>query len=199
MIIGISGESGSGKSAVCKYLSKKGFYIIDVDCLAKSLYEKIDSEGYKKILKTFGNKILLDSGKINKRYLGRIVFKNKSQMKKLNTIMFPLIYKKLKEIVTILGKDKKLVLDAALLIKTKLQKFVDFTIIITADRETRIKRLLKRKVDSNIVVGMADAVKFTKKDLDKAKLILFNNNDNDLQKIKKELEEFLDKYYAFID
>ena len=194
MIIGIVGESGAGKSEVCRYLDHFGFYIINVDDLAKSLYEKKDSVAYKQIVSVFGKKVLMDNGSINKKYLGRVIFKNKTKMQELNTIMFPLIYEAVKKELLVLGPYKDIVIDAALLLKTDLLKSVELTIIVTADRKIRIERLLKRGVDKDIAEYMADALKITNKELSKADLILFNSDNNNLEGLKKELRVFLEKY-----
>ena len=51
MVIGIFGKSGSGKSTVCEYLKKKGFYVIDADKLGHKILKK-GEEGYKKVVDT---------------------------------------------------------------------------------------------------------------------------------------------------
>ena len=81
MIIGITGNSGSGKSTIANILKKeiereKEVLLIDADKIAKDLLAS-KNEYYNKIVLKFGKEILLSDGNIDRQKLAKIVFNNK--------------------------------------------------------------------------------------------------------------------------
>ncbi|OIO34333.1 MAG: dephospho-CoA kinase [Candidatus Omnitrophica bacterium CG1_02_40_15] len=98
MIIGITGSFGSGKTTVAKMFAKLGAYAIDADKIYYSLIRP-KKRCYKKIVKYFGKDILTSSGRIDRKKLGNIVFKDRSKLKLLNSITHPDVIKEIKRIV----------------------------------------------------------------------------------------------------
>jgi dephospho-CoA kinase len=83
MIIGITGSIGSGKTAAAKIFSSYHFTRIDADEIRHGLIKK-DSAAYKKIIKTFGSKILDKHQNIDWKKFGDIIFNDWKKLKKLN-------------------------------------------------------------------------------------------------------------------
>ncbi|MFA5276833.1 MAG: dephospho-CoA kinase, partial [Candidatus Omnitrophota bacterium] len=82
LIIGITGNLGSGKSTVARLFRNSGAELIDADKLA---HEAISLSGpcYKKVIAIFGGAILTKSKRIDRSKLGKIVFKNKKLLSQL--------------------------------------------------------------------------------------------------------------------
>ncbi len=85
-IIGLTGGSGSGKTTVSNYLREKGFEIIDFDLTTREL-EKPGEPALKEIVEAFGPESLLPDGNMNRKYVGKVVFSNPAEKKKLDDII----------------------------------------------------------------------------------------------------------------
>ena len=72
MIVGLTGGIASGKSTVSKYLAEKGFKVYDADRIAKDISEKKLVQ--EEIILNFGDKILTEDGKVDRKKLKEIVF-----------------------------------------------------------------------------------------------------------------------------
>lgn len=140
MIIGITGNSGSGKSEISKKISKKlNYKIINADEVVKEMSEP-GQKYYKKIVNLFGKKIL-ENKKINRKKLADIIYNNKKSREKVNKLTQKYVVKEIKNKIK---KEKNIILDVPLLFESKLNKKCDITIAILADEEIKIKRICKR-------------------------------------------------------
>lgn len=146
ILVGLTGGIASGKSAASKIFKKLGAYIIDADVLAREVVEPL-KPAWKDIVKNFGKEILNKDNSINRQKLAEIVFNNKKKRELLNSIVHPRVFKRAKEIEKeIAKKDPKAVIifDAALLIESGYYKKMDKNIVIYADEDVQVKRLMKR-------------------------------------------------------
>jgi dephospho-CoA kinase len=145
MVIGLTGEIASGKSTVSAKLKGLGAAIIDADKLARGVVSKGEI-AYNRIVQCFGDGILLPSGEINRKRLGRIVFSDKKKLTLLNSITHPEIINRVKYTIHELKENgaRVIVVDAAILIEMGLHKYVDSVWVVVVDRETQIKRLIER-------------------------------------------------------
>jgi len=140
MIIGVTGIFSSGKSTVSGILGSCGYKIINADKVGHAVLNKEDIKN--KVIKEFGSSILTDD-KIDKKKLKKIVFYDRRKLVKLNKIIHPRIIGEIKKIIKS-SKNKKIVVDAALLIETNALKLVDKLIIVKIDKEVAVKRALKK-------------------------------------------------------
>jgi len=141
-IIGITGCFGSGKTIVATIFKSLGAFVIDADKIAHNLI-KPHSASYKNILKVFGEKILGKGKEINRGALGKIVFNNKVKLNKLNKILHPVIIKIIQKQIKV-SKNKIIVIDAPLLLESKLNKSINKLVVVKATKKTQEKRLKKR-------------------------------------------------------
>jgi len=149
-IIGLTGNSGSGKTTVSKILSENGGWIIDADKIAHENMLK-GNVTYDEIIETFGKSILSSDDEIDRKKLGAIVFSDNEKLNQLNQICFKHILKKISnEIDSVISTSKKcdkfnfIVIDAPLLIESGLNKIADETWVVCAAYETRLNRIMKR-------------------------------------------------------
>lgn len=144
--IGLTGGIACGKSKVAEIFHELGFYTIDSDVISRKVMEKGET-AYLKIIEYFGNDILDDNGEIIRKKLGSIVFSNREKLKVLEEIVHPAIFdyeKKLRS--QIYGKDNKAVIitHAAKMIESGSFSNYDALIVVTADKNIQLERLIKR-------------------------------------------------------
>ena len=88
LVIGLTGGIGSGKTEVTHILRELGAVVIDTDRVAHLSYRP-GTEAYKAIVDRFGREILVDSGVIDRKRLGSIVFADSSSREELEAIVWP--------------------------------------------------------------------------------------------------------------
>ena len=178
MIIGITGSIGSGKTTVAKLFSKHHFNIINADEIGHSVL-KNNLFIKKKLIENFGNEILGKNKRIDREELGKIVFNDKRKLKKLNSIMHPVIFSEIKNrahrIIKKYGTRAKIIIDAPLLLETNVKKIVDHVIVVQAEIEKITERNKKFSKDnikkiSEFQMPMYEKIKY-------ADFIIYNNGD----------------------
>lgn len=145
-VIGLTGSIGSGKSTVSSILRDLGAYIIDADMIAHEVVMP-GTEGLELVCKEFGHKMLDESGMLDRRRLGDMVFSDAEKLKRLNELLHPLIFKRIDEELHKLKQSSPVaitVLDAPLLIECNLQNKVDEVWLVIADDDIRLDRLMER-------------------------------------------------------
>lgn len=145
IVLGLTGQTGAGKSTLCRYLQQKGCSIIDADQVARTVVEK-GSACIADVILEFGVEYLTIDGNLNRRKLAECVFTDKAKLKKLNDIMFPYIVAKIKEIIEQSKEDSEgiIVLDAPTLFESGCDKFCDKVISVVADEASRCPRIMER-------------------------------------------------------
>jgi dephospho-CoA kinase len=147
MLITITGKIGSGKSTIAKLFSEIGCNVISADDLGHKLIQ--ESRIKKKIVDVFGNTIL-KNGKIDRKRLGEIVFSDNKMLKLLDSIVHPLLIKKIRKSII----NKKInVLDAALFYELKLEKISDIVILVKSKKiiiYTRLKNKYSKQIIDNV-------------------------------------------------
>ena len=142
MIIGITGSSGAGKSTACELIKKDyNIEIIDADKIARDLSDN-NKKYLDEIVEKFGEEILLEDGKLNRKKLANIIYRDRDKRHLLNGCTFKYIKR---EIENKLNKEKTFVIDAPLLIECNLDKLCDITIaVIATNRRIQLDRIIKR-------------------------------------------------------
>lgn len=144
-IIGITGNSGSGKSTISKLISKNyEAKIIDADKIAKEM-TKNNGEYLQAIRQAFGNEVIKNN-ELDRKKLADIVFLNRAEKEKLDDLTFEYVVEKIKkELEANQNLDYQyIILDVPLLFESKLDKLCDYTIGVIAPQTEKIKRICKR-------------------------------------------------------
>lgn len=138
----ITGGIGSGKSIVTNIIENMGFPVIKADDVAKNLM-RTDVHLKNKIIKTFGRESYNESG-LNRKFLSENVFKSKTKIDLINSIVHPPVKKRIKQLASELHEKYSIVfIESALVFEAKIQKEFDYIILVYSDEETRKKRLIQ--------------------------------------------------------
>lgn len=147
-IIGVVGGMGAGKTTVVSLIQQlKRTFVISADQIGHQILLK-DNLAYDAVVKSFGKEILSDDEEIIREKLGQIVFKDYDKLQQLNQITHPLIYEEVvKQMNTCLHLDEHelIVIEAALLVESRLIELTDKIIAVYADEAIRIERVIKRQ------------------------------------------------------
>eukprot|EP00096_Caligus_rogercresseyi_P013758 TRINITY_DN6367_c0_g1_i1.p1 TRINITY_DN6367_c0_g1~~TRINITY_DN6367_c0_g1_i1.p1 ORF type:complete len:532 (+),score=122.25 TRINITY_DN6367_c0_g1_i1:34-1629(+) len=148
-VVGLTGGSASGKTNIAKYLAEEyseALGVVDCDKLGHQAYLK-GTECFKEVVKTFGKKIVSpETGEIDRRILGSIVFSDPSNKDKLEAIVWPFILQKSVDIIKDFGKQGKkiVILDAAVLISANWHHICSQVWVSMIPREEAVKRIVER-------------------------------------------------------
>lgn len=145
IVLGLTGQTGAGKSTLCQYLQQKGCTVIDADQVARNVVEK-GSACIADIVLEFGVEYLTMDGNLNRRKLAESVFTDKTKLKKLNDIMFPYIINMIREQIeqTKEADDGIILLDAPTLFESGCDKFCDRVVSVIASQDVRCHRIIER-------------------------------------------------------
>ena len=144
-IIGLTGQTGAGKSTVRDIFKEKGAAVIDADSVAHDITDN-DLDCIYDIVSRFSCLVLNEKGKINRKALGRRVFSDPKELAALNKIIFPYILKAIEhEVLGCISKGAEtVIIDGATVIESGCGKMCDVLVSVVAEEETRITRIIKR-------------------------------------------------------
>jgi dephospho-CoA kinase len=144
--IAVTGGLGGGKSSFCKYIASKGYPVINADDISKEILVQ-NIEVKRKIIKNFGSEAYIHD-KLNIKYLADKVFSNPSSVKKMNSIVHPVVIAESAVLMDKhLKKNKLVFLEAALIYEAGMEEMFDYIILVTADEEVRQSRAAKKGLD----------------------------------------------------
>ena len=140
--VGITGGIGSGKTTVCRIFEMLNIPVYYADDRAKWLMQ-YDPDLKKNITDLLGNAAYLSDGKLDRAFVGKLVFNNKNLLTQLNQLVHPAVF---------LDGEKWFanqnslyaIKEAALFYETGSYAQMDQMIVVTADREERIRRVMGR-------------------------------------------------------
>ncbi len=143
-IIGLTGSSGAGKTAVSSYLQAWGAGSVDADAVYRTLCSTCPSM-LEALAAAFGD-VLDGNGALDRPKLASIVFSNPAKLEQLNAVTFPFIRAASEErFAALAAAGKQIILyDAPTLFQTGADSLCQAVIGVIASRETRIRRIIER-------------------------------------------------------
>ena len=180
LLIGVTGNIGSGKSSFCSFLQRAGLCVYTADQLAKS--HLADPDVISALREHFGEQIIDGDGtdshqraSINKSALAKVVFSDPAKVQFLNNLLHPLVLKDMDDLVRQSLKDY-LVFEVPLLFEARLEDCFDFLILITSSDRIRNQRLGKRDNNTSEERSSFQIHDYQKRD----RVHLMVENDGDL-------------------
>jgi dephospho-CoA kinase len=140
--IGLIGGIGSGKSTVAEAFRSLGCIVANADENAKKAL--LDEDIRDQLVSWWGKDILDEDGSVSHKALATIVFKDKSQRLRLESVLHPRA-KQIQEEQFRLACDgtKALIIDAPLLLEAGLDEQCDAIVYVDASLEIRQNRVKK--------------------------------------------------------
>ena len=144
--VGLTGGYATGKTFVATEFERLGCHLIFADQLGHATLQP-GGEAYAPAVVLFGPEILLPDSSINRKKLASIVFNSPALLAKLNAVVHPAVFRLEEEMLAAFAKQDPhgiAIIEAAILIETGRYAQFDKLIVTSCDRETQIKRGIKR-------------------------------------------------------
>jgi len=144
-VIAIVGGIGSGKSEVAKLFIRSGGMLFDADAEVRGLFK--DAEVKSKVKDYFGVTVFDSAGNVERSALAKVVFGNAESRLFLESILHPLVLKKVEQKIkdlTEFSKSSFLVLDIPLLLEKSWRKLCNLLVFVNCNKEERLKRCMAR-------------------------------------------------------
>ena len=146
LVVGLTGGIASGKSTVAGILKDLGALVIDADILSREVVLP-HTRCWKSITAHFGKGILNKDLSINRKKLASRIFSDPEKRMRLNRIIHPAIRKRIRQLITDIGHDDAgalVIVDAALLVETGMYRDYDRLVVVAADENVQLARLMRR-------------------------------------------------------
>ena len=140
-IIGLTGQSGSGKSTVSKVFAAHGFDVCDADMVSREVTAR-GSAALDEIAAEFGSDMLTPDGSLDRRKLGAYVFSDRAALDRLEGILYPYILRRIGEYTE--AARGSVLLDAPTLFEAGADRLCDMIISVVADEDIRLRRIMAR-------------------------------------------------------
>jgi dephospho-CoA kinase len=146
LLVGLTGNIGSGKSTVAQMLSERGATIIDADVLARRAVE-LGTPAFAKIVARWGSSILAPDGHLDRAALRRVVFADHAQLEELNQIVHPEVERLRGRLIDQAKRrgDRVVVCDIPLLFERHMTDRFDRIVLVDSHRAIRLERLVKER------------------------------------------------------
>ncbi len=192
-IIGLTGGIGSGKTTVAKFIEEAGFPVYYSDDRAKDIVN-VDEDLKHRIINLLGQEAYNENGFYNRRYVAERVFGNQELLLKLNSLIHPAVKNDFESWVGIQDAEF-LFKETALLFELKLNESCYQSVLVTADDNIRIKRVMDRDGRTyREIEAVMDKQMHEKDKIKRADFIIFNNDG--IEELKTETEKMLIKLTA---
>lgn len=145
MVIGLTGQTGAGKSTVSKVFVQNGFRLIDADAISRHVVAR-GSNCLADLQECFTDAILTPDGELDRKVMASIAFSDHRKLEMLNTIMYPYIVGEILRMIHRFSQQnhKLILLDAPTLFESRADDFCDLIISVVAKPELRMQRIMER-------------------------------------------------------
>ena len=214
----ITGSIGSGKSTVCEILRKRGFEIIDADRISHCVLDRCaaqvaeifgaqyvvqkdaqakNSASHAKFDANPGEEILFaPCASVDRKKLGELVFKNPTELAKLEALLHPKIMAEiLSQAQALEAKRKFFFVDIPLFFEGKRYEFFDKVAVVYAPKDTLIARVMKRNgLDRAAAKHRVELQTDIEQKRAMADFVI--DNSGDFENLRRETQAFLEKILA---
>jgi len=190
MVIGVTGNIGSGKTTTVNIFKELGAKIIEADKVGHFLLKREDVK--EKLISIFGKSILDKRNGTNRQKLRKIVFNEKEKLEKLNSILHPLIAEEIKREIN-KTKEGIIIVEAAILLEAGWDFLVDKVIMVSAPHEVKLKRAQKsRQINILEIEKIMKSQLSEKKIREKADFII--ENKEGIKELRDKVENLWNKF-----
>jgi dephospho-CoA kinase len=146
LLVGLTGSIATGKSTVSRMFAHLGARVLDADLLAREVVMP-GQPAYLKIVEEFGGQVIQEDGTLDRKALGAIVFGDPAKRKRLEEITHPAIGARQQRILSVLDEEAYegiVIWDVALLFEGGGESRMDRVVVVYADPDTELARLMAR-------------------------------------------------------
>ena len=161
LVIGLTGPTGAGKGCVADLFSAFGLPVLNADRIYHTLLIP-PSPCLDELADHFGKEVLTESGTLNRKALGSIVFSNTDELETLNTITHHYVMAEIRKRLEQLRKEEAIaaVIDAPQLFEAGADRDCNVIVSVLADPALRIDRIMRRDgIDAEAAVKRISAQK----------------------------------------
>jgi dephospho-CoA kinase len=180
LLVGVTGGIGSGKSLFSALLAERGAQVIDADAYGREALRP-GQPAWHSVLAQFGRDLLVpQSMEIDRQALADVVFNDHDKLAALNAIVHPMLFSAIADSVERLSQtDEIVVIDAAILVETGMDKILDTLIVVHTDESLRRERLRKRGMSPADIEARMSSQASPVDLLAKADIVVCNNGSLD--------------------
>lgn len=144
LVIGLTGQTGAGKTTVSEAFAKHGYAVINADQVAREV--TAEPEVLARLAELFGEEILLPDGTLDRKALGARVFSDPAELQKLDGTLYPIIVSRIENRIRQLSAAGRryILLDAPTLFESGADKLCGKTVAVLAEETLRKERIIKR-------------------------------------------------------
>ncbi len=143
-LIGLTGGIAAGKSTVARRWVENGAIEIDADQVARQVVEP-GTPGLKAIVEKFGSDLLTESGELDRKALGKLIFSEPVKRELLNSILHPLIKERTRQLLSEMPEQAIVVYNVPLLVEAAVDHAFDLVVTVEAPEEEQIRRLVRNR------------------------------------------------------
>ena len=152
LLVGLTGSIATGQSTVSRMFAHLSARVIDADLLAREVVMP-GQAAHARIVEEFGPQVVQEDGSLDRKALGALVFADAAKRKRLEEITHPAIGARRQRILSVLDEEAfegVVIWDVALLFEGGGAAKMDRVVVVYADQETELRRLMERD-------GLSDA------------------------------------------
>ena len=140
LIVGLTGNYGTGKSSVLSMFEQLGAIVIDVDKIVDSLLE--DRSVLEKIKEMLGGRVFSEDGRLDRTKVATIIFRESELRDALEGLLHPLVFQRMEDTLRDVKREGNIVVvEVPLLFEKRYAERFDRTITVYANEETSLRRL----------------------------------------------------------
>ncbi len=192
LIVGLTGQSGSGKTLVSGVFEKNGFSVIDCDRVSREV-TTAGSACCRDLAREFPSCFDADLS-LDRRKMAQIVFNDPQRLKRLNEMIFPYITNAVSEKINKYTSDgsRLILLDAPTLFESGMDRICGVIVSCVADTDVRLERIISRDGISEELarsrLGSQHTAEFFEKRSD---FVIFNNGS--VRQLEESAERIIKK------
>ncbi len=144
-VIGLTGQTGAGKTMVSECFRRWGMPVINADLVARQVVEP-EQPCLTELVAAFGRDILKPDGTLDRKRLAGIVFTDAAENARLGSIMYPYITAQIAQTIGQAAQEglPYILLDAPTLFESGTNTLCDMVVSVVADADVRKGRILQR-------------------------------------------------------
>ncbi len=193
LIIGLTGGMGCGKTTAAGLLAEHGFVRLDADQVVRDEL-LTDPEVISALQEKFGKDVLTPEGRVDRGRLAGVVFTDVAQLRWLEALLHPRLRARWRALFAA-SRDRKFIVEVPLLFEQEMENWFDFTVCITSECATQIRRLESRGLPPQLArQRLAQQLPLAKK-CELADFVILN--DGSLEFLREQINRLVQRFLQY--